>query len=199
MKRTLTAAVMMAAVVTEGATVLAGPGMPAAERTVTLCMAQRPDEVTAPAQLEASEIFKGIRVNLAWHNDARFCQAHPDQAILISYSRNTPKELRPGALAMALPFEGTHIEIFYDRIVGGRGAVRENLLGHVLAHEITHILQGTARHSISGLMKAHWERAELAQMKDHCYLSFTDLDVDLIYHHLAARGAAGSTVSVAKE
>ena len=96
---------------------------------------------------------------------------------------------------MALPYEGTHIEIFSDRVVAVGGGVREDLLGHVLAHEITHVLQGSARHSDSGLMKANWDRADLAWMKSHCHLSFTDLDGQLIYAGLAARGATASTVT----
>src|ERR1700693_3070132 len=173
-----------------GATVWAGPGTKAVECTVAVCAPHSPDEVTAPAQLVASQLFRRIGVNLAWHNDARFCQVHPDQAIVISYSRNTPKELQPGTLAMAFPYVRTHIEIFSDRLVGVGGVVREKLLGHVLAHEITHILQGSALHSDSGLMKEHWDRAELAQMKDH-YLSFTDLDVKLIYSGLPMRAGGG--------
>ena len=177
---------------------LAGKDAQAAERTVTVCMTERPDDVTVQAKMGASRIFRHIGVTVAWHNDARFCQAHPDQAIVISYSHHTPKELRPGALATALPFEGIHIEIFYDRILDVQAAVRPaDHLGHVLAHEITHVLQGTARHSDSGLMKAHWDRPELAQMKDSHYLSFTDLDAQLIYAGLAARDAAASTVTAA--
>ena len=68
--------------------------------------------------------------------------------------------------------------------------VREKLLGHMLAHEITHILQGSALHSDSGLMKEHWDQAELAQINDH-YLSFTDLDVKLIYAGLPMRRGGG--------
>jgi len=31
-----------------------------------------------------------------------------------------------------------------------------SLLGHVMAHEIGHLLQGTTQHSESGIMKARW-------------------------------------------
>ena len=167
-----------------------------AKRIVTVCTTDRPGQVTDQARLVASQIFRGIGVKLVWHIDARFCEAHPDQAIVVSYSRNTPKELRPGTFAMALPYEGTHIEIFSDRVGAVGGGVREDLLGHVLAHEITHMLQGSARHSDSGLMKAHWDRAELAQMKVR-HFSFTDLDALLIYNGLAARDAAGAAVAAA--
>ena len=89
-------------------------------------------------------------------------------------SRNLGCPRRTLALAVALPFEGIHIEIFYDRIRAAEGFVPPDYLGHVLAHEITHILQSVARHSDSGLMKAHWDRPELVQMKDHLGIRIRD-------------------------
>ena len=80
-------------------------------------------------------------------------------------------------------------------MLGAEGAVRPDYLGHVLAHEITHMLQYTARHSDSGLMKAHWDAAEMAQIKDRG-LGFTKLDAELIYAGLARR-AVGVTITSA--
>ena len=197
MKKTLL--MTMAAAMT--VTTAASPAVLAAERAaeavgkkVTICMAERPDQATDKAQMVASKLFRSIGVTLDWHAGARFCEAHPVQALVISYSHRTPKDKLPGALANALPFEGTHIEIFYDRMLGAEGIVRVEYLGHVLAHEITHMLQYTARHSNSGLMKAHWDAPELAQMKDRG-LGFAKLDVDLIYAGLARRAAGASVVA----
>jgi hypothetical protein len=161
----------------------------AAERTVSVCMTESPDQVIRRAEMVASKIYGSIAVKLDWHNDMRFCRAHPDQALVIRYSHHTPKNLLPGALAMALPFEGTQIEIFYDRMESMAGAVSATFLGHILAHEITHVLQNEDRHSESGLMKARWDAPELAQMKNHRYLGFTNPDVQLIYSGLAQRQA----------
>jgi hypothetical protein len=69
------------------------------------------------------------------------------------------------------------------------GAVSANFLGHILAHEITHVLQNEDRRSDSGLMKAHWDAPELSQMEKHRYLGFTSSDVRLIYAGLATRHA----------
>jgi hypothetical protein len=83
-------------------------------------------------------------------------------------------------LAYALPYQGTYIEVFYDRV---RGTVdeetRPHLLAHVLAHEITHILQGVARHSETGVMKAHWTSDDYRWMCSH-HLEFAPEDVELI-------------------
>jgi len=65
---------------------------------------------------------------------------------------------------------------------------RPVLLGHVLAHEIGHILQGTDRHSETGLMKARWDSREIMAM-DWKPLSFTADDVVLIRIGMATREA----------
>jgi hypothetical protein len=50
------------------------------------------------------------------------------------------------------------------------------VLAHVLVHEVTHILQGFPRHSESGVMKAHWDSQNFAQMTWQP-LPFTDDDI----------------------
>lgn len=47
---------------------------------------------------------------------------------------------------------------FYDRVLANsRPTGLPFLLGHVLAHEIGHILQGVERHSSAGVMKEKWD------------------------------------------
>jgi hypothetical protein len=58
-------------------------------------------------------------------------------------------------------------------------------LAHVLAHEITHMLQGTDRHSDSGIMKARWNSEDYFEML-RTPLSFTEADVQLIRRGLEA-------------
>ena len=53
------------------------------------------------------------------------------------------------------------------------------LLGHVMAHEIAHILQGVARHSERGIMKERWESSDYKQMLKGS-LRFTEHDAILI-------------------
>ena len=60
-------------------------------------------------------------------------------------------------LAYALPYEGTHIVILFDRVRKMQPNYVPAVLAHVLVHEVTHILQGIQRHSESGVMKAHWD------------------------------------------
>ena len=171
---------------------------------VAVCVDGEADQyaqnVVNHAQLEASGIFRGIGVQLDWHPaSSGFCRRSGHSVIRVSYSLRTPTEVVPSALAYALPYEGVHIEVFYNRIRGRDDAERVGVLGYVLAHEITHILQGIARHSDSGIMKAQWDNADFAQMR-FVTLSFTEDDVDLIHKGLRARAshdAPGTFLAVA--
>ena len=63
----------------------------------------------AVAKMAASALFHSVGVKLEWHTDRRSCKDSRDRTIMVSLSMNTPKDLRPGALAIARPFEGVHI------------------------------------------------------------------------------------------
>jgi hypothetical protein len=143
------------------------------------------------AQGLASTMFAGIGVTLNWRHGAP-SHAEPG-AIAIDFVTHTPETLMPGALAYALPYEGVHIRIFWDRI--GSDRTGPELLAHVMVHEITHILQGVVQHSSEGIMKARWtpqDRSSLARKPLH----FTEFDVVLIHNGLDARGA---TVEIASK
>ena len=158
----------------------------AGERRVIVCMEHGADTFTAfRAQTIAAKMFAEIGVKIEWRGQ----NSCPAGALRVSLSTSTPATLLPGALAYALPYEGTHIVIFYDRIQSAvePGAV-QCLLTHVLAHEITHILQGVNRHSASGVMKAHWEPDDFLRMK-WTPLGFTEEDVTLIHQSLDAQAS----------
>jgi hypothetical protein len=184
-------AAMMAMAAAMGATGWAGEIGGTGERTVKVCMEPGTDIfATLRAQMVASKIFAEIGVKIEWHRQ----DSCPAEALRISLSNSTPADLLPGALAYALPYEGTHIVVFYDRVQKTvEPGAAPYLLGHVLAHEITHILQGVNRHSASGVMKAHWESDDFLKMKWRP-LSFTEEDVTLIHLSLDARSSrrAGS-------
>ena len=178
----ITGVTVMAAMV--GTTVWAG-AIPPAERQVTICTGYTQDlGLENQAKVVASDIFAGIGVKILWHSP-RQC---PAEAILITFSNDEPASLLPGALAYAMPFEGTHIVVFYDRVKNRPGSV-SCLLGHVIAHEVAHILQGRVRHSESGIMKAQWTGVDYQQMTWKP-LQFTDEDVMLIHSGLKVREAS---------
>jgi hypothetical protein len=165
---------------------------PAAEPRVTVCMASMEDMLLEnQAKIVSSAIFAGIGVKIQWHSSSN-C---PAEAIFITFSNDEPGSLLPGALAYALPYEGTHIVVFYDRVKNKPGSVA-CVLGHVVAHEIGHILQGVEHHSESGVMKAHWTGVDCREMTWRP-LHFTPEDVLLINRGLEVREAGRRADTVA--
>jgi hypothetical protein len=142
----------------------------------------------------ASRMFAGIGVHLRWElgapRPALGRQAHSDAEIVLWLSGKTPVAFHPGAAACALLSSSSsevRVTIFYDRtlepVVGNREASID-LLGHVLVHEIAHVLQGVTRHSEEGVMKARFTQADRRQMRS-APLPFTLLDAELIRRSLA--------------
>jgi hypothetical protein len=107
-------------------------------------------------------------------------------------SDHTAGSLKPGALAYAPPYEGHRIEVFYDRVTN---AICVVTLPHLLAHEITHILQGAARHSETGIMKAHWNSEDYHQMTVRP-LAFTAEDIQLLQAGIESRGRTVQAANV---
>ena len=156
-----------------------------------VCMNRAGNPATAyRAQGVAARILKGADVQLEFKNDARACAALRG-AIVITMSEQTPATDHPGALAYAMPYEQTHIVVFYDRVLANfRPAGVPSLFGHVLAHEIAHILQGVERHSSTGVMKKKWDYGDYVEMQRQP-LRFTDEDLLLIRQGLRNRASTG--------
>jgi hypothetical protein len=110
-------------------------------------------------------------------------------SIVITVSEHTPPADHPGALAYAMPYERTHIVVFYDRLLDNvPPSAMPALLGHVLAHEIAHILQGTDHHSASGVMQAKWTHGDYVDMQRRP-LRFTEEDLMLIRQGIQNRAS----------
>jgi hypothetical protein len=167
----------------------------ATEPAVTVCMDSFADSSTVyRAQGEASKIFTEVGVKIAWLG-GRACQA--GDVIHIHLLGQTPREVKPGALAYARPYQGSYIEVFYDRVTStAEPAALPHLLAHVLVHEITHLLQGVVRHSETGIMKANWNAGDLNRMSFHP-LPFAPEDVQLIRLAMQNRSARIQAMAVA--
>ena len=177
------------------ATAFAGETGPTRERKVTVCMDPSSDgmEIRA-AQRLASKTFASIQVGVDWR-ELRACPVGGN-TVQVSLSYQTPEHQLPGALAYALPYGGSHIVVFYDRLRKSEPNQLTRSLAYVLVHEVTHILEGITRHSKRGIMKAHWDcedRFEIAIGR----LQFASEDVDLIYLGLDARTAAPTLGEIA--
>jgi hypothetical protein len=146
------------------------------------------------AAAKASSMLLSAGVKLEWHGEVGSCKGQPD-AMVVSFMASTPKTFHPGALAYALPYEGVHIQVFYDRIAQADPRLAPSLMAHVIVHEITHILQGIDRHSTGGIMKAVWSSSDYTLM-ERGQLRFTAVDVAMIHDGFAARTAGGAKGAV---
>jgi hypothetical protein len=165
----------------------AGDGAPAAQMSVTVCVdSSASPRVLARSEAIASGMYARIGVRIDWRKGFRGC---PPQGIQIVVSSLTPPTLMPGSVAYAMPYEGVHVRVFYDRISGHSFDLVPPLLAHVLAHEIGHILQRIHRHSDEGVMKARWDDDDYDRMIREP-LEFTSHDIELIRQGLALRAAA---------
>jgi hypothetical protein len=198
--RTMTVTAMMmtaATIAAAGAQPRVAPqnAAPGNARKLTVCMNEAAGAAPAMARKTVSQMFAGIGVTIDWRTQRGDC---PADALKIRLSNKTEETLRPGALAYALPYEGTHIVVFYDRIQQmGNPRFAPRVMAHVIVHEITHITERVARHSSEGVMKARWSGGDLRVM-ERKLLAFDAADVDLIYAGLEYRAAhPADTVSMA--
>jgi len=150
----------------------------------------------------ATTIFAGIHVQLMWtgqmqraSNIVAGCVDEPaTHDLAVEIVPHAPASFSDGALAMAMPYadSGVRIVIFYDRVeplLQGHHAPQATVLGYVLAHEIAHVLQGIARHSETGIMRACWTDSDFKLIGVR-QLMFTPEDVQLIRHRLPPREAS---------
>jgi hypothetical protein len=103
--------------------------------------------------------------------------------IVVALGSNAPAGVTNSALAYSTyGAKGPCVTILMNRLEGNLKASPihgGSLLGHVLAHEICHVLQGVARHSLEGIMKGHWSLQETMDMPFR-RLRFTEEDRELI-------------------
>ncbi len=163
------------------------PPTPAPEVLVCLeRIAQASTSTAYLAQSEASKLLARASVHVEWvHGSA--CQS--SAAIQVHLTVQTPDNLLPGALAFCQPAARDDIRVLYDRVQAMVSPTREpRLLAYVLAHEIGHILEGTGRHSATGIMKAQWtpeDYSDIASGK----LTFAPEDIELVHGGVIVRQA----------
>jgi hypothetical protein len=162
---------------------------------ITVCVAASGDSyddgTAEVAQVMAGRMFHTIGINIKWHREVEDCPRTPAGSIVVTFPRHVPPGLGPDAFASALPFEGIHLEIYLWRIphrVTSYQATfyQATFISHLLVHEITHLLEGLAHHSDSGIMKASWDAADINQMMNG-ELRFSEQDMRLIGDGIRSR------------
>jgi hypothetical protein len=146
-----------------------------------------------PGTPTASQIFQKIGVRIHWHTGTL-------QVGQIGFGirarAHAPESATSEALAACdlLGTPGVEITVYKDRVrrfLDDHRTLMASAAGYVLAHELAHAMQGVARHSESGILKALWSTNDFHEMKYH-KLAFTPYDVELIHQGLAIRWRAGS-------
>jgi len=165
------------------------------------CTADVPATLLWPSQEVARDLFARIGVRLVWGPG----HWHPSQStgvagtgepiqreFAIEISPRVPKAFDQDALAFAMPYGDTSVGvvIFYNRV---KFLLREHrttpeavIFGHILAHEIGHVLERINRHSETGVMRAHWTEDDFTQMAAG-RLGFTAEDATFIRNSLTIR------------
>lgn len=163
---------------------------PDANYTAVVCVEQAPGNVVGFAQQIVSSMFAAIHVTIAWRAGLEDC---PAGGVKIALSDAAAPNVSAGALAYAKLREGDRVVLRYNPHSSDRDPLHARaIMAHVMAHEVTHILQGVARHSEVGLMKASWDQRDLHRMNTQP-LPFTEEDIRLIHDGLARRAVAATT------
>jgi hypothetical protein len=129
------------------------------------------------AQGRATEIMRRSGISLTWL-DCGFPASGPDSnCSAISYPAHLSVRIVPkfspvkgdifGQSFQDAAGEGNYVLVYYASIKAFRAATTVpagELLGCVVAHELGHLLLGTASHSSTGLMSAVWQDPELRQV-----------------------------------
>jgi hypothetical protein len=140
----------------------------------------------------ATAIYSEIGVQLNWRSghwrpQTKSTSICPQESrdFWIEIVAHAPDNLTNGQLAIAKPYgdSGVRIVVFYDRVESllqrHSRVTLGAIFGYVLAHEIAHVLQGIARHSETGVLRARWTEDDFAKMGSRG-LNFTTEDILLI-------------------
>jgi len=158
--------------------------------------------VLSEAQVRATYIMRQAGVSLAWldcgspgsRQPSAGCSAisFPQHLSVRLVSRASPaREDAFGQSFQNADGEGSYAIVYFHVLASSEaaGAVKTGeLLGHVVAHELGHLLLGKDSHSATGLMSAVWRVAELHQAS-RGNLLFTSGQADRIHsRYLSASG-----------
>jgi hypothetical protein len=185
-----------------------GPAEPVSKITARVYnYAQVAPKTLTEAKKEASRIFHEADIESRWL-DCRLsmtdsegypdCQQEPfgptDLVLRIlprSMARRQAFPSKTFGFALSCPpGEGGFIgNVFYDRIeeLAQWGQISHlEALGHVMAHEIGHLLLGSGSHSAKGIMRAQWNHDDL-QCASQGSLRFTQEQSRRMHANISAR------------
>jgi hypothetical protein len=147
------------------------------------------------------------RVTAHKHTMSDRCSQPPGSDEVIVRFVSAPSSSHPGQRAASDSLGDAYIDtmaasgalatVYVDRVAAmsrASGIDAGTLLGRVVAHEIGHLLLGTATHRASGLMRAEWSTT-LLQRRIANDWRFTTLDAENVREGVLKRTHAVPTVS----
>jgi hypothetical protein len=152
-----------------------------------------PDTLTR-AKAEATRIYQGLRITLVWTESDEAAVDYQFTVKIVSEAISG-KGIDGRAMGVAVGTRekrGTLAYAFYDRIKDVTqtiGADKGLILGHVIAHEIGHLLLPYDSHANSGLMRGGWDTRQ-ALSASRGSLTFTPQEAALIRARLQNVNAA---------
>jgi len=127
------------------------------------------------AEDRARKIFRQAGVETTWYNcsvhgmGGANCSGSLDRGTIVVQIAHDTAKLKTevfGSSFIGRSGYGSYVDVFFDRAQQLCREVKVDLpevLGHIISHEIGHLLLGTDSHSRFGIMRATWDNTELAQ------------------------------------
>jgi hypothetical protein len=162
-----------------------------------------PPELMAAAEAEVHRIFHLAGVETLWRNCSEKGEKNQPAGChvvgstyivlkILPHAMSVQVQDRADVLGMATLDEkgvGFYGYAFYDRIqrMSEERRLAPALLGHVLAHEIGHLLLRSNSHSINGIMSGRWAGEESRRISEGAML-FTPLESKVMQGWLSSVG-----------
>ena len=129
-----------------------------------------PSHQLATARTTVEGIMKGAGVAVIWPRCPCLSPVSPGE-LVVRITASVPAST-PGSLGFSFVDigrkAGTLATVFADRVhalAAMAGSDDGELLGRVIAHEISHLLLGTRDHGAGGLMRGEWRASELVRQR----------------------------------
>jgi hypothetical protein len=158
------------------------------------------EPILAQGRREATRIFQRAGVKIMWVDCSRpegesmgrsTCQTPMNRshlAVRIVPWSSKSSDVVFGDAFLSSDGEGTYSDVFYDSVTKHHEEWHvciPVLLGHVIAHEIGHLLLGANAHSWMGIMRSQWQGEELQSIAMGRLL-FTPAQVESLKDRLSA-------------
>ena len=164
-------------------------------------------EIVAHGEQEAAQVYSRVGVALRWV----ICPTQPQQgspagervtrpvlALRLLPERMTTRiSFKPDAYGLALvPDDGEFgivANVFADRVrtlAGDDKSSMGAILGHVMAHELGHLLLGIRYHAVAGIMRSGWQIPDLEKIRQGT-MFFLPEQAARIRAQVISRGASG--------